>query len=69
MEWFILTRKGRSQKFNYFNDLNAPYRVGRFIQTFMNEVLRTNDMEYSLEYSVKKYIEENNIVDDFFCSR
>ena len=39
------------------------------IQTFMNEVLRTNDMEYSLEYSVKKYIEENNIVDDFFCSR
>lgn len=54
------------QKFNYFDDLNAPERVGRFIQDFMDEVIRTDDGKHSMDFAVKKYIEENGIKDDFF---
>ncbi|MBI2470420.1 MAG: hypothetical protein HYV59_04160 [Planctomycetes bacterium] len=54
------------QRFNYFDDLNAPKRVGRFIQTFMDTIIRTNNAGYSLDYSVKEYIKKNNIGDDFF---
>lgn len=49
------------QEFNYFDDFLAPQRVGNFIQSFMDEVLNTNDAERSLDYSVTKYIRENNI--------
>lgn len=54
------------QRINYFDDLNAPKRVGRFIQTYMDTSIRTNNVEYSLDYSVKEYIKENNIGNDFF---
>ena len=55
-------RKG----YNYFNDFLAPKRVGKFIQTFMDEVIRTDNMEHSLNLAVKQYIEENKIGEDFF---
>ena len=32
----------------------------------MDEVIRTNNMEYSLDFAVKKYVEENKIGEDFF---
>lgn len=54
------------QKFNYFDDLNAPERIGKFIQDFMDEVIRTDDGKHSMDFAVKKYIEENGIKDDFF---
>ena len=54
------------QKLNYFDDFKAPERVGRFIQTFMAEVIKTDNMEYSLDFAVKRYIEENKIGEDFF---
>jgi hypothetical protein len=54
------------QKLNYFDDFKAPERVGRFIQTFMDEIIKTDNMEYSLDFAVKRYIEENNIGEDFF---
>ena len=52
------------RQFNYFDDFLASQRVGRFIQDFMEEVINTNDAERSLDYSVNKYIRENNIKTD-----
>ncbi len=49
------------QEFNYFNDFLASRRVGNFIQSFMDKVLNANDVKHSLDYSVNKYIKENNI--------
>lgn len=54
------------QRLNYFDDFKAPERVGKFIQTFMDEIIKTDNMEYSLDFAVKRYIEENNIGEDFF---
>lgn len=54
------------QKLNYFDDLNAPERIGKFIQDFMDEVIKTDDGKHSMDFAVKKYIEENGIKDDFF---
>ncbi len=54
------------QKLNYFDDFKAPERVGKFIQTFMDEVIRTDNMEHSLDFAVKRYSEENKIGEDFF---
>lgn len=51
------------QKFNYFDDLLAPERIGGFIQTFMCELARTNDAKHSLDISVKKYREENGLAE------
>ncbi len=55
------------QFFNYFDDLNAPARVGQFIQTFMDEIIKTGDRKQSLAVAVQKYIRDNNIGDDFFA--
>ena len=54
------------QKLNYFDDFKAPERVGKFIQTFMDEVIRTDNMEHSLDFAVQRYIDENKIGEDFF---
>lgn len=32
----------------------------------MDEVIKTENMEHSLNLAVKRYIEENNIGEDFF---
>ena len=56
------------QKLNYFDDFKAPERVGKFIQTFMDEVIRTDNAKHSLDFAVKKYVEENKIGEDFFKS-
>ncbi|MBF0557358.1 MAG: hypothetical protein HQL08_01105 [Nitrospirae bacterium] len=55
------------QKFNYFNDFEAPRRVGGFVQTFMDEAIKTGDGGHSLGIAVRRYIESNNVGDDFFC--
>lgn len=52
------------RRYNYFDDFLASRRVGRFIQDFMEEVINTNDAGSSLDYSVNKYIRENNIKTD-----
>lgn len=52
------------RQYNYFDDFLASRRVGRFIQDFMEEVINTNDAGSSLDYSVNKYIRENNIKTD-----
>ena len=54
--------------FNYYDDFDAPKRVGKFIQDFMETVIETDDANHSLEYAVKRYTEENRIGDDFFES-
>lgn len=54
------------QRLNYFDDFKAPERVGRFIQTFMDEVIKTDNAEHSLDFAVKRYIEENKIGEDIF---
>lgn len=54
------------ERFNYFNDFAAPRRVGEFVQAFMDEIIRTDDMEYSLAFAAKEYIKKNRISDDFF---
>lgn len=53
------------QYFNYFNDFRAPARVGRFIQDFMEKVRKTDNTEHSLDFAVKKYIDENKVEDGF----
>lgn len=52
------------QKFNYFDDILAPQRVGRFFQTFMDEIIKTNEVNHSLIFSVKKYKVENGLIDN-----
>ncbi len=54
------------QKLNYFDDFKAPERVGKFIQTFMNEIIKTDNMKHSLDFAVNRYIEENKIGEDLF---
>ncbi len=58
---------GWQQKLNYFNDFKAPQRVGRFIQTLMDEIIKTGDNRQSLAIAVRKYIRDNNLGDDFFA--
>lgn len=55
--------------FNCFDDRKAPERVGRFIQTFMQTVADTGDMKHSLDFSVKKYIQENGVGEDFLATQ
>lgn len=52
--------------FNYFDDLRAPERIGRFIQSFMDEIIMTEDLETSLSHTVTNYISENKITNNFF---
>ena len=40
------------KKFNYFNDFFAPQRVGRFIQSFMERAIETNNQEQTLKYFI-----------------
>ncbi|MCX5677968.1 MAG: hypothetical protein NTY76_02550 [Candidatus Omnitrophica bacterium] len=50
-----------AREFNYFNDLAAPARVGRFIMTFMDRLSATDEIRPSLKYSVERYMEENGL--------
>ena len=52
--------------FNHFDDRLAPQRVGKFIETYMAEVIKTGDAAYSLDNAVNRYIEENGVKKDFF---
>jgi hypothetical protein len=52
--------------FNYFDDENAGARVGGFIQSYMEDVIKSGDAMQSLDKAVKKYIKDNNVGDDFF---
>lgn len=56
-----------SGQFNYFGDFKAPQRVGRFIKQFMSEIMRTEDLKQSLDSTVKIYLQENKVGDDFFA--
>jgi len=53
------------QKFNYFEDIKAPQRVGHFIQNYMDAVLKSGDAVSSLDLTVQRYIHVNKIKDDF----
>ncbi len=55
-----------SRRFNHFNDFSAPERVGKFIRSFMKNVVETSDPMLSLDSAVQRYIEENGIGSDFF---
>jgi len=54
--------------FDYFNDFNAATRVGGYIQNFIIEITKTNDVVHSLDICTKKYIEKNKVGKDFFES-
>ena len=53
------------QKFNYFDDFKGPERIGKFIQNFMDEVIRTGNASHSLDLTVQKYLKENQISEDW----
>jgi hypothetical protein len=52
--------------FNYFDDLLAPQRVGRFISNYMEEVIATANAKHSMDFSANLYVEENSVNMDFF---
>jgi len=52
--------------FNYFDDDNTGARVGGFIQSYMDDVIKSGDAIKSLDKAAKKYVEDNNVGDDFF---
>jgi len=54
------------QRFNYFEDFEAPKRVGKFIQNFMDQVKKTDDEVYLLNLAVKNYFYENKVEDSFY---
>ena len=62
------TMESARKYFDYFNDLNAATRVGEFIQGFIIEITKTNDVNHSLDACAKKYIEKNKVKKDFFES-
>ncbi len=49
------------KKFNYFNDYDAPKRVGGFIDGFMKKISITKDMNYSLDSAIEKYCADNEL--------
>lgn len=51
---------------NYFEDLSAPQRIGSFMQSFMDEIIKTDDSNYALAAAAERYISENNIDSEFF---
>jgi len=52
---FSLWRK----RFNYFNDFNAPKRVGEFIQDFMMAIKDDDEVEVTLSKCVERYCVKN----------
>lgn len=54
------------QKLNHFDDFKASERVGGFIQSFMDDVIKTDEAKQSLDFAVEKYIKVNNVGVDFF---
>jgi hypothetical protein len=48
-------------EFNYFDDFLAPNRIGQFIQSFMDKVLKSGDADRSLRLAVETYISENKV--------
>lgn len=54
------------QDLNYFNDFEAARRIGKFINDFMKEIIKTFDYRHSLGSSVKEYLKENRIKGHFF---
>lgn len=47
------------KEFNHFDDLLGPVRIGRFVQRFMDDVIRTGDAGASLRSAVREYRESN----------
>lgn len=56
------------QKYNYFNDYDAHKRVGEFIRLFLDEIIQTEDLEHSLDFSIRKYNEINRIGESFLSA-
>lgn len=54
------------KRFNFFDDFQASTRVGMFIQWYMEGAWRNDDPHDLLGETVKRYIKENKIDDDFF---
>ena len=54
------------KEFSYFEPSTSAERVGRFVQNYMEKVVKTNDAFHSLKFAAQKYIEENDVATDFF---
>ena len=53
------------QKFNYFDDVRAPERVGSFIKDFIERTIEVNgNAEGALKYAVAKYTDKNSLMAD-----
>lgn len=49
--------------YNYFEDFNAPHRVGSFIQNFIDEISLHHNVDVALKAAVDKYMKENQILE------
>jgi hypothetical protein len=47
------------QIFNHFDDFLGPQRIARFVRSFMEEVIQTNNTGHSLKFAVEIYNKEN----------
>ena len=52
--------------FNHFDDFLADKRVGNFIQTFLDQNQKYQDVSKALDYAVAQYINGNSIASSFF---
>jgi hypothetical protein len=50
---------------SYFNDQLGAQRMGGFVNTYMRESIKTKDPQWSLDFAVKKYMQENKVGNDF----
>ena len=55
--------------YNFFNDFSAAERVGAFIEDFMGEIIKTKDLEYSLNQTVYRYMRNNKISNDLLVEK
>lgn len=53
------------QEFNYYTDEEAGLRLGKFVNDYMQMVIKTNDHKRSLENAVNKFLLENDVKEDF----
>jgi len=54
------------RQINYLGDDGAPGRVGKFIDDYMSEIIKTGNAEKSMDLAASKYIDVNGIGEDFF---
>jgi hypothetical protein len=54
--------------FDEFGDDKGPARVGAFLQSYMDDVVRTGDSKGALERAVDSYVKANRVERDFLTS-